>query len=68
MGLGSVDLSHLLTKVVHDGDHDDNGHRVQVVEQVIGHTMSVHSGSQGVTGGTDTSIVKLDDGLGNLLA
>ncbi len=49
--------------MVHNRDHNNDGHGVEVIEQIIGHIMGSHSSGQGVSGGTDTSVVELDDGL-----
>lgn len=41
----------------------DDADRVQVVQQIIGNTVGVHTSSQSIGSGTKTSVVDLEDGL-----
>jgi hypothetical protein len=47
---------------VHDGDDDDNGNRVQVGQNVIGHTSQVHGSAHGSQVGVHLAVSEPEDG------
>lgn len=49
-------------KMIHDGRDDDNRHGVEVIEEIVRNTVSLHTGSKGVGGSTKGTVVDVVDG------
>lgn len=49
--------------VVHDRDHDHDTNGVEVVEEIVGEAVGLHSGGKSVCGSAKTTIVDVEDGL-----